>query len=86
MVDAGSAIADNSGEVAMVDAIEISGVANSTTKFDWLEWVGVIESDEFSYEVRSLGFEPEMKKQAACVQSSAGVHKAAKLHARRLGA
>ena len=49
LVDVGSIIADNSGEVAMVDAIKISGVANSTAKFDGLERVGVVELDEFRY-------------------------------------
>ena len=46
MIDAGSVTSDNGGEVAVVGAIEISRVANSTTKFDWLERVGVIELDE----------------------------------------
>ena len=60
----GSAATDDcSSKVAMVGRVEIRGIANGTTKFNWFTWIGVVERDEFDCQVGWLRLEPSKMEQ-----------------------
>lgn len=45
----------------MVGGIEVGGIADGAAELDRLEGVGIVEGNEFGYEIRPLRFQPEVE-------------------------
>ena len=70
----------------MVAGDKVGRVADGAAKLDGLEWVGVVEGNEFGDKIRSLRLQPEMEQQIASIKGAASVHQTAKLDERRRSA
>jgi hypothetical protein len=73
VIDAGRFAANDGSELAVHRFVAIIWVPDSTTEFNGLERVSVVETLEASHSLRVLAHDPKMARQIARIQSCTGI-------------